>query len=238
MRRIHDLCDPPPGSSSRSRLQQQQQQQQQPPRHSGTPTSSTAAATTSMSAATSGSGHNDSNRRNNSGMQTFSVSSSMATGRIRLPSVHELIANVSLSQHQQQQGAPVTIGTPAPPTSAGSSSRLSHHYHHNLPPPQHQNLHNDVNISPSAPAASQPYASHTPIPSLPSSSAGQSSRRSSPSSGVGHPCDRCGRVFTRRADAAKHIRVVHDRVKNFVCDLCGRRFGRKDYLIVSEFTLI
>lgn len=48
-----------------------------------------------------------------------------------------------------------------------------------------------------------------------------------------HSCQRCGRTFTRRADVAKHVRVVHDRVKNYVCDICGRRFGRKDYLAVS-----
>lgn len=48
----------------------------------------------------------------------------------------------------------------------------------------------------------------------------------------GYPCERCGRLFTRKSDAQKHIRVVHDRVKNFACAVCGRRFGRKDYCTV------
>lgn len=48
----------------------------------------------------------------------------------------------------------------------------------------------------------------------------------------GYPCERCGRLFTRKSDAQKHIRVVHDRVKNFACTICGRRFGRKDYCTV------
>lgn len=50
-----------------------------------------------------------------------------------------------------------------------------------------------------------------------------------------HPCERCGRIFSRKADAAKHISVVHDRIKNFICINCGRRFGRKDYLVVSGY---
>lgn len=49
----------------------------------------------------------------------------------------------------------------------------------------------------------------------------------------GYPCERCGRLFSRKADALKHIRVVHDRVKNFSCSVCGRQFGRKDYCTVS-----
>lgn len=54
------------------------------------------------------------------------------------------------------------------------------------------------------------------------------------SSFLGHPCQRCGRIFSRKADAAKHISVVHDRVKNFLCIICTRRFGRKDYLVVRK----
>lgn len=79
-----------------------------------------------------------------------------------------------------------------------------------------------------------------PYPSpdqAPAETSGQSSfdpQRRSSMSRAGHQCDRCGRVFTRRADVLKHIRVVHDRVKNFVCEICGRRFGRKDYLTVSS----
>lgn len=52
--------------------------------------------------------------------------------------------------------------------------------------------------------------------------------------GLGFPCDRCGRVFARKADALKHIRVVHDKLKTFSCVVCGKRFARKDYCVVSE----
>lgn len=49
---------------------------------------------------------------------------------------------------------------------------------------------------------------------------------------TGYPCERCGRVFGRKADALKHIRVVHDKLKIFSCRVCGKRFARKDYCMV------
>lgn len=53
---------------------------------------------------------------------------------------------------------------------------------------------------------------------------------------LGYPCDRCGRLFNRKADALKHIQVVHDKLKLFACRVCGRRFGRKDYCAVRVIT--
>lgn len=53
----------------------------------------------------------------------------------------------------------------------------------------------------------------------------------------GYPCDRCGRVFARRADALKHIRVVHDKLKTFCCVVCGKKFARKDYCVVCKTSL-
>lgn len=50
----------------------------------------------------------------------------------------------------------------------------------------------------------------------------------------GYPCERCGRMFTRKSDALKHIRVVHDRLKVFACQVCDRRFARKDYCTVRN----
>lgn len=49
----------------------------------------------------------------------------------------------------------------------------------------------------------------------------------------GHPCERCGRMFTRKSDAIKHKRVVHDKIKTYTCRECGRKFARKDYCTVS-----
>lgn len=53
----------------------------------------------------------------------------------------------------------------------------------------------------------------------------------------GFPCERCGRVFTRKSDAIKHVRVVHDRVMAYSCVVCGRKFARKDYCMVRLFTI-
>lgn len=52
-----------------------------------------------------------------------------------------------------------------------------------------------------------------------------------------HPCEQCGRLFSRKSDALKHIRVVHERVKDFACCVCGRKFARKDYCTVCAYHL-
>lgn len=49
---------------------------------------------------------------------------------------------------------------------------------------------------------------------------------------MGYPCERCGRIFGRKADALKHIRVVHEKLKIFSCRVCCKRFARKDYCMV------
>lgn len=57
---------------------------------------------------------------------------------------------------------------------------------------------------------------------------------SPPAGKPGYPCERCGRLFTRKSDAIKHIRVVHDRLMPFSCAVCGRKFARKDYCMKHE----
>lgn len=52
-------------------------------------------------------------------------------------------------------------------------------------------------------------------------------------SGKKYPCERCGKLFVKKNDVQKHIAIVHDRIKDFECVLCKRKFGRKDYLVVS-----
>lgn len=70
--------------------------------------------------------------------------------------------------------------------------------------------------------ASGSRTGQAPPPVVPGPSAGQG----------GHPCERCGRMFTRKSDAVKHKRVVHDKVKTYTCRECGRKFARKDYCTV------
>ncbi len=44
------------------------------------------------------------------------------------------------------------------------------------------------------------------------------------------PCDLCGRLFGEVAAVRKHVRVVHDKVKDFECYICRRRFAEKSNL--------
>ncbi|XP_033110077.1 zinc finger protein PLAG1-like [Anneissia japonica] len=45
-----------------------------------------------------------------------------------------------------------------------------------------------------------------------------------------HKCDDCDRKFYTRKDVRRHM-VVHTGQKNFLCQTCGQRFGRKDHLV-------
>ncbi|XP_055288886.1 zinc finger protein PLAGL1 isoform X1 [Moschus berezovskii] len=44
-----------------------------------------------------------------------------------------------------------------------------------------------------------------------------------------HQCDHCERCFYTRKDVRRHL-VVHTGCKDFLCQFCAQRFGRKDHL--------
>ncbi|GFR08895.1 zinc finger protein PLAGL1 [Trichonephila clavata] len=44
------------------------------------------------------------------------------------------------------------------------------------------------------------------------------------------PCDRCDRAFFTKKDVKRHL-VVHTGERDFVCQFCPQRFGRKDHLV-------
>ncbi|XP_067398336.1 zinc finger protein PLAGL1 [Emydura macquarii macquarii] len=44
-----------------------------------------------------------------------------------------------------------------------------------------------------------------------------------------HKCDHCERYFYTRKDVRRHM-VVHTGCKDFLCQFCAQRFGRKDHL--------
>ncbi|XP_006891723.1 PREDICTED: zinc finger protein PLAGL1 [Elephantulus edwardii] len=44
-----------------------------------------------------------------------------------------------------------------------------------------------------------------------------------------HRCDHCERCFYTRKDVRRHL-VVHTGCKDFLCQFCAQRFGRKDHL--------
>lgn len=43
-------------------------------------------------------------------------------------------------------------------------------------------------------------------------------------------CDQCERMFFTRKDVKRHL-VVHTGVRNYACQFCQQRFGRKDHLV-------
>ena len=45
-----------------------------------------------------------------------------------------------------------------------------------------------------------------------------------------HHCEHCDRRFYTRKDVRRHM-VVHTGRKDFLCQTCGQRFGRKDHLV-------
>ncbi|XP_038056944.1 PR domain zinc finger protein 10-like isoform X2 [Patiria miniata] len=45
-----------------------------------------------------------------------------------------------------------------------------------------------------------------------------------------HQCEHCDRQFYTRKDVRRHM-VVHTGRKDFLCQACGQRFGRKDHLV-------
>lgn len=45
-----------------------------------------------------------------------------------------------------------------------------------------------------------------------------------------YKCDQCDRCFFTRKDVKRHM-VVHTGVRNFFCQFCPQRFGRKDHLV-------
>ncbi|XP_033644720.1 zinc finger protein PLAG1-like isoform X2 [Asterias rubens] len=45
-----------------------------------------------------------------------------------------------------------------------------------------------------------------------------------------HRCEHCDRQFYTRKDVRRHM-VVHTGRKDFLCQACGQRFGRKDHLV-------
>ena len=42
--------------------------------------------------------------------------------------------------------------------------------------------------------------------------------------GIVHNCGTCGKTFSRRRGLLEHINKVHKKIKNSVCDICGRQF--------------
>uniref|UniRef100_A0ABD2X7K7 C2H2-type domain-containing protein n=1 Tax=Trichogramma kaykai TaxID=54128 RepID=A0ABD2X7K7_9HYME len=49
-----------------------------------------------------------------------------------------------------------------------------------------------------------------------------------------YPCDKCERKFGRKSHFLLHHRTVHENRKDFACDKCQRKFGQKVNLLVHQ----
>lgn len=47
-------------------------------------------------------------------------------------------------------------------------------------------------------------------------------------------CEICERKFVNGKTLSKHIKTVHNKIKPFICNVCGKKMSRKASLIVSS----
>lgn len=45
-------------------------------------------------------------------------------------------------------------------------------------------------------------------------------------------CEICSRIFANSRTLSKHVKTVHNRIKPFICNVCGRKSARKSTWIV------
>ena len=46
----------------------------------------------------------------------------------------------------------------------------------------------------------------------------------------GFACDICLKVFTAKKNLTRHVKIVHENIRNHVCEICGVRTSTKDHL--------
>ncbi|KAL7732220.1 hypothetical protein ACLKA6_018459 [Drosophila palustris] len=51
-----------------------------------------------------------------------------------------------------------------------------------------------------------------------------------------HKCPECGKNFNKKKGIKRHIKTVHDKVKDFACRFCPKRFSKSNHLRHHEYT--
>lgn len=72
-----------------------------------------------------------------------------------------------------------------------------------------------------------PKRDGSPLGGSRNTSEGAATNGSEVSAGNGTCCEICGISFAKRSNKIRHIQTVHNRLKQFECDLCGQKFGLK-----------
>lgn len=47
-------------------------------------------------------------------------------------------------------------------------------------------------------------------------------------------CDICARKFANTKTLSKHVKSVHNKIKPFICNICGKKLARKITLMVKQ----
>lgn len=50
-------------------------------------------------------------------------------------------------------------------------------------------------------------------------------------------CEICTRKFSNSKTLSKHVKAVHNKIKPFICNVCGRKSARKSTWIVIKFKI-
>lgn len=48
--------------------------------------------------------------------------------------------------------------------------------------------------------------------------------------GKDYECDKCDKIFNRKGNLRRHLRVHQSKVENFVCNICSKSFANKGNL--------
>lgn len=185
----------------------------------------------------------------NSRPSTSSLSYSANMNPSLLPGIHELLPGTEVMHFTDP---------PSHPASSHHRSDSCYKMFHSRRSTSHSSKTNSSHFSscgrgqPNAPLPSvnellkglhdSSFTSMDTIPQSPCSSGSRShqQRRSTATSSqknqkkTTYSCPLCSRTFTRKSDAGKHQRVVHDKLIDSKCFVCHRQFTRKDYCAVRD----
>ena len=52
------------------------------------------------------------------------------------------------------------------------------------------------------------------------------------------PCEKCGKFFSTPEAVKNHVKVMHDNIKNFACDLCEKSYSQPSLLKANNLYIL